>query len=114
MADRPLTLHEIDLCGVAPRRIVLAACDSAAGAEYAGDEVLGFVGALLARGTAGLVASVVAVGDVESVALMDRLHAGLAAGRRLAEALPAARARVDTGDPRQFVNWCGFTAYGAG
>lgn len=114
MADRPLTLHEIDLCGVAPRRIVLAACDSAAGAEYAGDEVLGFVGALLARGTAGLVASVVAVGDAESVALMDRLHSGLAAGRPVAEALHAARARVDTADPRQFANWCAFTAYGAG
>jgi CHAT domain-containing protein len=114
MGDGPLTLHELDLCGVAPRRIVLAACDSAAGAAYAGDEVLGFVGALLARGTAGLVASVVSVGDLETVGLMDRLHAGLAAGLPVVRALHDARARMDTADPRQFVNWCAFTAFGAG
>jgi hypothetical protein len=114
MSDGPLTLHELDLCGVAPRRIVLAACDSAAGAAYAGDEVLGFVGALLARGTAGLVASVVSVGDLETVGLMDRLHAGLAADLPVVRALHDSRAGMDTADPRQFVNWCAFTAFGAG
>ena len=32
----------------------------------------------------------------------------------MADALHDARAVLDTGDPRQFVNWCAFTAYGAG
>ncbi|OLT11016.1 hypothetical protein BJF78_27965 [Pseudonocardia sp. CNS-139] len=114
MVDGLLPVHELDLRGIAPPRIVLAACDSAADVAYAGDEVLGFVGALLARGTAGLVASVVPVGDVESVELMERLHVGLAAGLAMADALHVARAGVDTADPRQFVNWCAFTAYGAG
>jgi CBS domain-containing protein len=114
VTDGRLTVHELDLRGVAPRRIVLAACDSAADVAYAGDELLGFVGALLARGTAGLVASVVAVGDVEAVELMGALHAGLARGASMADALHAARAGIDRTDPRGFVNWCAFTAYGAG
>jgi tetratricopeptide (TPR) repeat protein len=114
MADGPLTVHELDLRGVAPGRIVLASCDSAADTTYAGDEVLGFVGALLARGTTGVVASVVAVGDAESTSLMEPLHAGLAAGLPMAASLHRARAGIDTRDHRQFVNWCGFTAYGAG
>ncbi|MBW0113938.1 CHAT domain-containing protein [Pseudonocardia abyssalis] len=114
MADGPLTVHEMDLRGVAPDRIVLASCDSAADTAYAGDEVLGFVGALLARGTAGVVASVVAVGDAESVTLMEPLHAELAVGATTARALHRARAGLDTAEHRHFVNWCGFTAYGAG
>ncbi|MDN5856488.1 MAG: CHAT domain-containing protein, partial [Actinomycetia bacterium] len=114
VSDGRLTVHELDLRGIAPRRVVLASCDSAADVSYAGGELLGFVGALLSRGTAGLVASVVAVGDVEAVALMGALHTRLAAGMTTAAALHAARAGVDTSDPRQFVNWCAFTAYGAG
>lgn len=114
LTDGRLTVHELDLRGIAPRRIVLAACDSAADTVYAGDELIGFVSALLARGTAGIVASVVVVGDVESVDLMAGLHAELAAGASMADALHTARAGVDRADPRQFVNWCAFTAYGAG
>ncbi|WP_232660905.1 CHAT domain-containing protein [Pseudonocardia sp. TRM90224] len=114
LADGVLTVHELDLRGIAPRRVVLAACDSAADVAYDGDELLGFVSALLARGTAGLVASVVAVADVEAVDLMRALHHGLAAGLPMANALHTARATLDTSDPRAFVNWCAFTAYGAG
>ncbi|MEJ3652143.1 CHAT domain-containing protein [Actinomycetes bacterium KLBMP 9759] len=114
LADGVLTVHELDLRGIAPRRVVLAACDSAADVAYDGDELLGFVSALLARGTAGLVASVVAVADVEAVDLMRALHEALAAGLSMARALHAARTTLDTSDPRAFVNWCAFTAYGAG
>jgi CHAT domain-containing protein len=114
LADGQLTVHELDRRGIAPTRVVLAACDSAADTTYAGDELLGFVSALLARGTAGVVASLVAVGDMESVDLMAQLHRGLAKGRPMPDALHDARAVLDTDDPRQFVNWCAFTAYGAG
>lgn len=114
LADGPLTVHELDVRGIAPPRVVLAACDSAADVSYDGDELLGFVSALLARGTVGLVASVVAVGDVEAVELMQGLHRGLVAGHTMAQALHAARGRVDLTDPRAFVNWCAFSAYGAG
>ncbi|MCO1659289.1 CHAT domain-containing protein [Pseudonocardia humida] len=109
-----LTVHELDLRAVAPRRVVLASCDSAADVSYAGNELLGFVSALLARGTAGVVASVVVVPDAEAVPLMRSLHGRLAAGERMASALFEARAAQGTDDPRDFVNWCAFTAYGAG
>jgi CHAT domain-containing protein len=114
LADGQLTVHELDRRGIAPTRVVLAACDSAADMTYVGDELLGFVSALLARGTRGVVASMVAVGDTESVGLMEQMHRCLAGGRSMPDALHAARAGLDTGDPRQFVNWCSFTAYGAG
>ena len=43
-------------------------------------------------------------------ALHERLAAGDSDGRR-----PARRpGRLDLADPRQFVNWCAFTAYGRG
>jgi len=114
LVDGQLTVHELDRRGIAPHRVVLAACDSAAEVGFDGDELLGFVSALLARGTAGLVASVVEVGDVEAVDLMRGLHQRLARGDSMAAALHTARAALDLADPRQFVNWCAFTAYGAG
>jgi tetratricopeptide (TPR) repeat protein len=114
LADGQLTVHELNRRGIAPTRVVLAACDSAADMAYAGDELLGFVSALVARGTAGVVASMVAVGDIEAVGLMAELHRELASGSSMPDALHAARATLDTADPRQFVNWCAFSAYGAG
>ncbi|MGY1694408.1 CHAT domain-containing protein [Geodermatophilus sp. SYSU D00814] len=114
LADGLLTVHELDRRGIAPRRVVLAACDSAADVPYAGDELLGLVSALLARGTTGVLASTVAVGDAESVGLMDAVHRGLAAGLTGADALHAARAALDPADPRSFVHRCAFGAYGAG
>lgn len=109
-----ITVQDIDTAGATPARLVLAACDSGADVGVAGEEILGFTSALLARGTRGLVASVVAVEDVAAVTLMDALHEGLAAGLPVAEALHAARAAGDPADHRSFVNRCGFGAYGAG
>ena len=114
VTDGLLTVHELDLRGIAPRRIVLAACDSAADVSYAGEELLGFVSALLARGAAGVVASVVPVGDAEAVELMGHLHRGLAAGATMADSLHAARAEIDRTEHRQFATWAAFAAYGAG
>lgn len=114
LSDGPLTVHEIDLRGLAPRRVVLAACDSAADVAYEGNELLGFVSALLARGTAGLVASAVPVPDLDAVPLMCQLHEGLRRGESMARALHAARGTLDLNEPRSFVNWCAFNAFGAG
>lgn len=111
--DGLLTLHELDLRRVAPYRMVLAACDSAVESSYEGNEVLGFVSALMARGTSGLVASIVLVPDAAAVPLMRGLHRGLQRGDRFAEALFGARADLDLDNPNEFVNWCAFNAYGA-
>ena len=111
--DGLLTLHEMDMRHIAPRRMVLAACESAVGTAYEGNEVLGFVSALMARGTAGLVASIVLVPDAASVPLMNGLHRRLVAEQSLGEALFQARGELDRDDPHEFVNWCAFNAYGA-
>lgn len=113
LSDGPLTLQEMDRRGLAPRRIVLASCESGASVRYDGDELLGFVGALIARGTVAVVASAVLVPDVESVPLMAALHGQVARGASLGEALHAARARVDVEAPTAFVTWCAYNAYGA-
>lgn len=113
LSDGPLTVQELQTSGAAPHRLVLASCQSGADVSYAGDEVLGFISSLLARGTAGVVASVAAVPDVAAVDLMYRLHESLADGRTLAHALFAAREELNRTDPAAYVNWCTFTAYGA-
>ncbi|WP_309134538.1 CHAT domain-containing protein [Cellulomonas sp.] len=113
LADGPVTVQQLHRAGAAPRRLVLASCHSGADVAYAGDEVLGFVSAMLARGTAGVVASIAAVPDVEVVDLMLGLHRRLAGGATMAHALHAARAEADRDTPAGFVNWCTFGAHGA-
>jgi CHAT domain-containing protein len=108
-----MTVQELYTRGLAPPRLVLASCESGSQASYAGDEVLGFVGALLARGTVGLLASAAIVPDVPVIGLMNAVHQRLAAGATLARALHEARQSQDTEDPGSFVNWCTFNAHGA-
>ena len=74
LSDGPLTVQELYARGLAPHRLILAACESGAQVSYAGDEVLGFVSALLARGTAGILASTAVVPDVEAAGLMTAVH----------------------------------------
>jgi tetratricopeptide (TPR) repeat protein len=114
LSDGPLTLYEMFARGVAPRRVVLAACDSGVERSYAGDELLGFVSATMARGSAGVVAPGVPLPDGAAVAIMTGLHEALNRGRSLAEALHEARAGVGSDSPSAYVAWCGLTAYGAG
>ena len=113
LTDGPVTVQELHGAGVAPHRLVLASCHSGADVAYLGDEVLGFVSAMLAQGTAGVVASIAAVPDVAAVDLMLELHRGVRDGMTLARALHAARGRVDRETPEGFVNWCTFSAHGA-
>ncbi|WP_407659589.1 CHAT domain-containing protein [Kineococcus indalonis] len=108
-----LTLHELDGQRTAPHRVVLSACDSGTGTAYDGDELIGFVGALFARGSAGLLASCVQVADAAVVPLVCAVHEELVAGATTAEALHAARAAVDTSSPAAFAAGLAFTAYGA-
>ncbi|WP_214406914.1 CHAT domain-containing protein [Pseudonocardia lacus] len=109
-----LTLHALDQLGAAPRRVVLAACDSANGFVYDGNEVLGFVSALMARGSTAVAANSAPVGDPESVPLTTGVHRALRDGAAMAEAVHTGRAVLDREDPRQFVSWCVTTAFGGG
>jgi len=113
LSDGPLTVQEVYARGLAPHRLVLASCESGSQVSYAGDEVLGFVSALLARGTAGILASTAVVPDVKAVDLMTAVHRGLARGATLARALHEARGATNLEDPGHYVNWCTFSAHGA-
>jgi tetratricopeptide (TPR) repeat protein len=114
LTDGQLTLYELDQGGVAPHRMVLAACRSASGASYEGNETLGFVSTLLARGTAGLVASSVDVPDQTVTPLLRLLHRQMEVLPTLSEALHAARREIEPEKPTDFVAWCAFSAFGAG
>jgi len=113
LSDGSLTLYELLQRGVSPRRLVLAVCESAVERGYDGDEVLGFVSAMMAQGTAGVVASGIDVPDGAAVPLMIGLHRHLADGLPLDAALHRARGECDRDDVGTFVAWCGLTAYGA-
>lgn len=113
LSDGQLTVQEFEQRGIAPHRIVLAACESGGDVIVEGNETLGFVSTLIARGTAGLIASSVVVPDWDVVPLMRALHAGVRKGDTLAEALHQARATVDAQDAATFVSWCAFNAFGA-
>jgi tetratricopeptide (TPR) repeat protein len=113
LSDGPLTVQELYARGLAPHRLILASCESGTQVSYAGEEVLGFVSALLARGTAGILASTAVVPDVQAVGLMTAVHRRLAGGSTLARALHEARESQNTDDPGCYVNWCTFNAHGA-
>jgi tetratricopeptide (TPR) repeat protein len=111
--DGVLTVQELDTRGVAPYRIILAACDAGAGVSFAGDELIGFVSALMARGSAGLLASLAPVPDLQAVDLMVSVHRHLIEGETLSRALHAARQSLDVSDPGAYISWCSFGVHGA-
>ena len=94
--DGPLTVYDLERLKRAPYRVVLSSCNSAVEQVVGADELLGLVSALISLGSAGVVASVVAVNDPATVPLMTALHGHLRDGSGLAEALTLARHAVAT------------------
>ncbi|HEY0641144.1 MAG TPA: CHAT domain-containing protein, partial [Pseudonocardiaceae bacterium] len=92
LADGPLYVHDLDRLRRGPRLLVLSACEAGLSGVRPGDELMGLTAALLARGTATLVASVVPVPDEPTARVMTALHAGLRRGLGPAAALAAAQA----------------------
>jgi CHAT domain-containing protein len=113
LSDGLLTVQELELRDLAPYRVVLAACEASADISYTGGELLGFVSALVARGTAGVLGSIQLVPDEATAPFMLRVHEHLDGDATLATALHSARSSLDLENPADLVNWCGFTAYGA-
>jgi tetratricopeptide (TPR) repeat protein len=113
LSDGFLTVHELDLRADVPHRVILAACESGNDVSVEGNEMLGFVSTLMARGTAGVLASSVVVPDEDLLSLMTALHTAIGRGQTLANALHTARAGIDSADPTQFVAMCAFNAFGA-
>ncbi|NDU77488.1 CHAT domain-containing protein [Actinomadura sp. DSM 109109] len=103
LADGPLMVHDLDELADPPHLVVLSACDIGRADE--GDAVLGMAGALLALGTATVIASVLPVRDDATPAFMTAFHAALAAGTAPSRALAAIGRTPAT---------TGFLAMGAG
>jgi len=112
LADGPLTVDDIHRLEHPPHRIVLPACRSGVVAQIGGQDVIGFASALLTQGTAGVIASIADVDDAATVQVMLDLHAGLADGLRLDEALAGAR-RAAYDDPVRHATAVLFAAMGA-
>jgi tetratricopeptide (TPR) repeat protein len=120
-ADGPLTVYDLEGLPRAPVRVVLSACESARATVHPGDDQLGVAAALLALGSAVLVASVVHVPDADTAPFMVRFHRRLAQGaspaHALAEVQEAALAAVWQGNGESTVSalaTAGFVCLGAG
>ncbi|MBB2921587.1 CHAT domain-containing protein [Cellulomonas cellasea] len=114
LADGPFTVYDLERVPRAPHHVVLAACDTAQSAVVAGGEILGFTAALLAGGTATLVAPVVPVPDAQTVALMVAYHRELGRGCGPAEALAHAQAVLGDADASSRAAAAGFVVLGSG
>ncbi|ANN19529.1 hypothetical protein SD37_30525 [Amycolatopsis orientalis] len=87
LADGPLYAYEISTMVRPPKHVVLAADQLALARIRPGDEALGFAGALLASGSATIVAAINRVGDLAAAAVSVELHEALQRGLPMAEAL---------------------------
>ncbi len=90
LADGPLMAYDIQRLSVAPRQVVLSACDVGRTMVRPGDEILGFTAALLHIGTPTVISSVARVADDAAVGVMTSYHRALRAGTPPAEALAQA------------------------
>lgn len=92
LADGPLYGYDFDRLHHAPTTVVLSACEAGRCVVSRGDELSGLAAALLGRGTATLIASVVPVPDERTAELMVSLHSALRSGAAPAAALAEAQA----------------------
>ncbi len=114
LADGPLTVYELEGLDTAPRHVVLSACDTGRPQAVTGQEVLGFGAALLAAGTATVVAPVVQVSDAATIPLMEAFHRAVTAGTAPAAALAHAQARARGSSEEERAAAAGFVCVGAG
>ena len=109
LADGALTVYDLERLKRAPRRLVLASCESGLSAVHAGDELMGFTAAVFALGTETVIAAVVPVPDEATAGLMLELDARLERGVAPAEALVEARTAIGAK-----VAGAAFVCFGAG
>ncbi|BCJ74905.1 CHAT domain-containing protein [Catellatospora sp. IY07-71] len=105
LADGPLMGYDLQQLSVAPRVAVLSACELGLADVRPGHESVGLSTALIAAGTATVVASVSRVADDVAMHVMTGFHRRLAAGAAPAAALAAAAGETEP---------AGFVCFGAG
>ena len=92
LADGPLYGYDLDRLRHGPTTVVLSACEVGQSAISGCDQLSGLAAALLGRGTATVIASVIPVPDDRTAAVMVSLHAALRRGLPPATALAEAQA----------------------
>ncbi len=90
LADGPLFGYDLARLHVAPRLVVLSACELGQVTERPGDEVVGMTAALLHQGVGAVVASVAKVSDDVAFEVTLAFHRGLRRGESASAALAAA------------------------
>lgn len=105
LAGGPLMGYDLQQLDHIPSMVVLSSCDLGLTDIRPGDEALGLATALLAAGSATVVASVSRVSDDAAMTVMARFHQAVVIGRSPAAALAAAM------PPGQST---GFVCFGAG
>ncbi|MGI5184435.1 CHAT domain-containing protein [Dactylosporangium sp. CA-152071] len=90
LAGGPLMGYDLQRLTKPPTMVVLSACDLGQSEVRPGDETLGMAAALLATGTATVIASTSRVGDDTAMATMTAFHRHIHAGADAATALAAA------------------------
>ena len=95
-------VHPADIAGLELDNalVVLSACSAASGEVVAGEGVLGLARAFLQAGARAVVATAAPIRDRDAMLLFTRIHANLAAGHRVDEAVALAqRSRIADGAP---------------
>ena len=115
VADGPFTVYDFERLANAPRRVVLSACESGISAVRPGEELLGFLSALMSLGTSEILASVVPVPDLATTPFMVAFHRHLSSdgGLGFDEALRRARLQTlaESDEPADFVVATAFVAF---
>lgn len=105
LADGPLMGYDLQQLSAAPRVAVLSACELGLADVRPGHETVGLSTALVAAGTATVVASVSRVADEVAMRVMTGFHRRLVEGAAPAVALAAAAGETEP---------AGFVCFGAG
>ncbi|CAM06158.1 CHAT domain-containing protein [Saccharopolyspora erythraea NRRL 2338] len=92
LADGPLYGYDLDRLHRGPTTVVLSACEVGQSAISPCDQLSGLAAALLGRGTATVIASVIPVPDERTAEVMVALHSALRRGVPPATALAQAQA----------------------
>lgn len=87
LADGPVFGYEVDRMPTLPGVVVFSACD--VGRRTGGDDPLGLATALLHAGARSVLAAPAALADADAARLMPDLHARMASGTPVADALAA-------------------------
>lgn len=112
LSDSALYTPDILQCHLQADTVVLAACDTAVGQVWAGDEQMGLAHAFLTAGADTIIATLWSVADAQTAAFFRRFYAALAADEAdYATALLAAHQQTAAQNRRPFV-WAAFVQLG--